>query len=165
MGRTRVGSVAAFGLCPNEFSTGFGRMKTSHSSQKLLGQMYLFVIILWATHFQMDGPKENDFFPPIFLHHAFYDCKVSCWPCASPLICKCISTGSALGSSLIDWGARSPSALAPNQPPLEFSAGSPGASPTSVPGCNFQGVLPLARDFYYHWGGVGDGELAFTFVS
>lgn len=75
----------AFGtcVCTRSFSTGSRRMKTSSYSQTLLGWMYLFVIMLLATHFQMDSPKENDLFPPIFLHHAFYDCRGSCLPCVS----------------------------------------------------------------------------------
>ena len=75
----------AFGtrVCMRSFSTGSRRMKTSNYSQTLLGWMYLFVIMLPATHFQMDSPKENDLFPPIFLHHAFYDCRGSCLPCVS----------------------------------------------------------------------------------
>lgn len=58
-------------------------MKTSNYSQTLLGWTYLFAIMLLATHFQMDCPKENDLFPPVFLHHSFHDCRGSCLPCVS----------------------------------------------------------------------------------
>lgn len=139
-------------VCTRSFSTGSRRMKTSSYSQTLLGWMYLFVIMLLATHFQMDSPKENDLFPPIFLHHAFYDCGGSCLPCVS---LSSVSVFPWLGSWQLPYLPRR--ALAVSSGSLPASSRVQCWQPRKKHGlCHrlqLPGVLPLALDFCYLGGG------------
>lgn len=93
-------------------------------------------------HTLPDGwvPRENDLFPPIFLHHAFlHDCRGSCFHVFPSHLC----VFPRLGSWQLPYLPRRKAVgSGSSQPPPEFSAGSPGRSTASVTGSNFQGVLP-----------------------